>query len=89
MAASFLDTSALAKLYHAEVGTQFMEQLLLRTDTVLFVSRLGILEMHSVIACKVRTGQMDAADEGTVRKRFRGDVRKRRFQVVRVSAGHF
>ena len=45
--------------------------------------------MHSVLAGKVRTGQMDATDEGTVRKRFRSDVRKRRFQVVRVSAGHF
>ena len=89
LAASFIDTSALAKLYHAEAGTQFMEELLLRTDAVAFISRLGILEMHSVLAGKVRTRQSDSVDESTVRKRFRGDIRKRRFQVVRVSVGHF
>ena len=41
MAAAFLDTSALAKLYHDEIGSAFLEQLLLRTHHTAFISRLG------------------------------------------------
>jgi hypothetical protein len=78
----FLDTSALAKLYHPEVGTAFVEHLLLHTKTSAFVSRLGVLEMHSVLAVKVRTSAMTPAELAVVGRRFRGDVRKRRFRVV-------
>ena len=52
--ACFLDTSAVAKLYHEEMGSAFMEQLLLRADETAFISRLGVLEMHSVLAGKAR-----------------------------------
>ena len=62
--ASFLDTSALAKVYHQEVGSAFMEQLLLRPDQTDFVSRLGVLEMHSVLAGKVRINEITPGRRG-------------------------
>ena len=41
----YLDTSALAKLYHTEIGTLRAEQLVLGSAGSCFVSRLGVLEM--------------------------------------------
>lgn len=50
----YLDTSALAKYYHRENGSEVVEKLLASNPPV-FVSRLGVLEMHSVLSGKVRT----------------------------------
>ena len=52
--ASLLDTSALAKLYHREAGSEFVRRLLKDHQGSAFLSRLGLLEMHSVLASKVR-----------------------------------
>jgi uncharacterized protein with PIN domain len=43
----FLDTSALAKLYHVEVGSEFVEALL-RRDSPSYISTLTLVEMQSV-----------------------------------------
>ena len=51
----FIDTSALAKLYHAEVGSQPMELLAQSPDDRLIVSQLSAIELQSVFAAKVRT----------------------------------
>lgn len=85
----FLDTSALAKLYHQESGSTFLEQLLPRHDRSAFVSRLGVLEMHSVLAGKVRTGEIDPAAMELTRQRFRGELRRRRFRVIALRARHY
>ena len=46
-------TSALAKLCHQEAGSAFVEAIL-ATNQPVFVSRLGVVEMHSVLSGKVR-----------------------------------
>jgi predicted nucleic acid-binding protein len=54
----FLDTSALVKRYHQEVGTNVIDKIFGEEDKELFISDLSIIEFHSVIALKVRTREI-------------------------------
>ena len=85
---TYLDTSALAKLYHQEAGSAFVETIL-ATKQPVFVSRLGVVEMHSVLSGKVRTKTLTQTDSDLARQRFRSDVRKRRFQIIALRARHY
>jgi predicted nucleic acid-binding protein len=87
--ALFFDTSALAKLYHEEVGSAVVRHLVEIPDQVSFISRLGVLEMHSALAGKLRTGEITAEAMELARRRFRGDIRERRFRVVALRATHY
>ena len=54
----FLDTSALVKRYHQEVGTDIIDKIFREEDKELFISDLSIIEFHSAIALKVRTREI-------------------------------
>jgi len=54
----FLDTSALVKRYHQEVGTDIIDEIFGEEGKVLFISDLSIIEFHSAIALKVRTREI-------------------------------
>jgi predicted nucleic acid-binding protein len=54
----FLDTSALVKRYHQEVGTGIIDEIFGEEGKVLFISDLSIIEFHSAIALKVRTREI-------------------------------
>lgn len=87
--ALFFDTSALAKLYHEEVGSAFIQQLFEIPEQVSFISRLGAIEMHSVLAGKVRIGEITPEAMELARQRFRADARRRRFHVAALRARHY
>jgi predicted nucleic acid-binding protein len=87
--AAYWDTSALAKLYHRELGSSFVEQFFHSSDEPAFVSRLGVLEMQSVLSSKMRTGQIVLSESELVRQRFRSDVRGRRFRMVALRVRHY
>jgi hypothetical protein len=53
------------------------------------ISRLCILELHSVFAQKIRAGEISEVECTSVLRRFRGDIRKRRFRVVSLRLRHF
>src|SRR5258707_1283104 len=89
MADSFFDTSALGKHYHQEVGTPKVDQLLAEQGARRFVSRLTVVEIQSVFAKTVRTGVLSLADFQLLCRRFRGDARRRKFQVVRLTSPYF
>src|SRR5438309_5186830 len=89
MADHFLDTSALVKHYHAELGSAEVDRLWADPTATLFISRLGVVEAVSVFAKKVRSGQISAADFALLRRRFFADLRHRRPAVVRVLVRHF
>jgi uncharacterized protein len=89
MSDHFLDTSALIKHYHPEVGTPVVDQLWGNTGARLFISRIGAVETVSVFAKKVRTGLISAADFGLLRRRFFADLRGHRPLVVRLLVSHF
>jgi len=55
----FLDTSALAKLYRKEAGSDFVDRVFSEPGSQHIISRLTIVEMESVFALKARTGEID------------------------------
>ena len=81
MAGYFLDTSALAKLYHEEAGSQYVERLLTLPEQNVVISRLSLLEMESVLAIKVRTGELDAEGRELARRRLRADLAQGRLRL--------
>ena len=85
--AFFLDTSALAKLYHQEEGTDRLEAL--AAGHVLVISRLVVLELHSVMARKLSKAEVTREGIELVLRRFRGEVRRRRFGVVALRVRHY
>jgi hypothetical protein len=55
LAAYFFDSSALAKLYHPEVGTPTVDLIIETAENKIRISRLTVVELPSVFAIKVRT----------------------------------
>lgn len=78
MTGYFFDTSALAKLYHFERGSDYLSQLIGRPSTSIWVSRLSIVEMESVLSLKVRSRHLDQHGLEIARRRFRADLAQRR-----------
>jgi len=74
----FFDTSALAKVYRKEVGSEFVDQVLSEPGSQHLISRLAIVEMESVFALKVRTGQIDQQSVLVARRRLEADLGRRR-----------
>lgn len=87
LAGYFLDSSAIGKFYHAEVGSPAIEALVSEPG-VLYVSRLAV-EVPSAFAGKVRAGQLAAAHYAFLYSRFRLDLRRKLFRIVAMNAGHF
>jgi len=77
----FLDTSALAKPYHQEGGSEYLDRVLGQAGSRSLLSRLSIVEMESVFAIKVRTGEIDQQALQIARRRFRADLAQRRLLV--------
>lgn len=74
MAGHFLDSSALAKLYHAEVGSTAVEALVLRSAATNLISRLSVVEVQSAFSGKVRSGVISVEDAAGLRRRFLEDI---------------
>jgi predicted nucleic acid-binding protein len=77
----FLDTSALAKLDHNEIGSEYMDRILNETGSQFVVSRLSIVEMESVLATKVRTREIDQVGVDIGRRGLRADLVRGRLIV--------
>lgn len=84
----FLDTSALAKLYRKEIGSDLVDRVVAEPDSRRFISRFTILEMESVLALKFRTGEIDAQSMLIARRRLEADLGSRRLLVATVSDDH-
>jgi uncharacterized protein len=89
MADRFFDTSAFAKHYRTEVGTATVDAFLAETGSRHFISALGVVELHSVLARLVREGKITAADFQLTRKRFLADIASGVWHVVPATAAHF
>ena len=84
----FLDTSALAKLYRKESGSELMDRIITEPCSHRFISRFTILEMESVLALKLRTGEIDEHSLLTARRRIEADLATRRLLAATVSDQH-
>ena len=71
----FLDTSALAKPYHQEQGSEMVEGWAADHTIRLWLSDLARIELHSVFVRKVREGELAEATLQTVLECFREDLR--------------
>jgi predicted nucleic acid-binding protein len=89
MSDHFLDTSALVKHYHPEIGTPKVDLLWSNSEARLYISRLGVVEAVSVFAKKVRSGVIAVGDFALLRRRFFADLRRKRPLVVRLLVRHF
>jgi predicted nucleic acid-binding protein len=89
MSDRFFDTSAAAKHYRVEVGTAKVDVLLAEAGAHHFLSDLSVVELQSVLARLVRTGQITAADFQLVRGRFLADIAGSLWQIVPITAAHF
>ena len=64
----FLDTSALVKRYHLELGTEIVDAVFAENSSTKMISDLGVIEFYSTFAKKVRTGELsDAAFHSAIR----------------------
>jgi predicted nucleic acid-binding protein len=81
LAGYFLDTSALAKLYHEEPGSDYVESILNQPGSKGRVSRLSLVEMESVFAIKVRSGALDENGRSLALRRLRADIARDRLFV--------
>lgn len=84
----FLDTSALAKLYRKEFGSDLVDRVVAEPGSRRFISRFTILEMESVLALKFRTGEIDEQSMLIARRRLEADLGSRRLLVATVSDEH-
>jgi predicted nucleic acid-binding protein len=77
----FLDTSACAKLYHNERGSDYMERIIVQASSLAIISHLSIVEMEAVLSIKVRTGEINEQQVEIARRCLRADLRQRRLLV--------
>ena len=78
----FLDTSALAKLYHQEQGSETVEGWAADHTIQIWLSDLARVELHSVFVRKVREGELTEAALQTALECFREDLHGRFYLVL-------
>ena len=89
MAAYFFDSSALAKLYHPEVGTPEMDKIVQTPGAQVRISRLTVVELPSVFAIKVRTRFISQEDARLFVRQFQDDIVAQKFLVTAVREPEF
>ncbi len=73
----FCDTSAIIKLYHAEIGTDYMESIFDDNQCAIMISELTLVEFDSSVSKKVRTGNISASAKNEAIKNFKIDCQNR------------
>lgn len=89
MASAYLDSSALVKYYHPEVGSAAVLQLVEDATVRCFISRITTTEVQSAFALKLRTDEIDELAFDRLWQQFEDDVTQRRFEVIRVLESHY
>jgi predicted nucleic acid-binding protein len=89
LAGHFFDSSALVKLYHPELGTPAVDNIVNGAANQIRVSRLTIAELTSAFAIKVRTQSINREDAEAFLRQFRSDVATGRLEVFSVGESEF
>lgn len=85
----FLDTSALAKVYRKELGSDLINRIVAEPGSGCVISRFTILEIESVLALKFRTREIDEQSVLLARRRLEADLGSQRLLVASLNDGHF
>jgi hypothetical protein len=83
----YIDTSALAKRYIDEIGSDDLDAFLSRRPRVL-ISRLAVVELRCLLQRRRRAAEIDAAYERAALADFADDVRSGFFQVEALADRH-
>ncbi len=89
MAGYFLDSSALVKFYHREIGTPEVDHIVNARESVVQISRLSVAELTSAFAIKVRTHSIEKEDADVFLRQFRRDVVNGKLQVFSIGEAEF
>lgn len=85
MKAYFLDTNALVKRYHQEIGSDVIDQLFAESGVRFFISDISIIEFFSAISLKVRTRELDDMRFSLLKKLFAQDVKTGVYDIVKLT----
>jgi uncharacterized protein len=85
----FFDTSAFAKYYHTELGSQKAIAIFAEPNRQIRVSTLGVLETQSVFAMKVGVGELDRRAADTQRAMMMLDIAAGTIVAYSVRPDHF
>ena len=89
MAGYFIDSSALVKYYHQEIGSPKVQSILDEADSEHFIARFTLVELRSAIAKNVRMGLLASQDLLQIQRRFQADINHRLLRPLRMLNGHF
>lgn len=87
MANLLLESSAFAKYFQPEEGSDKFISLVDDPNNCAFVSWLTLVEFHSALMRRVRTGEITEADFKRVRRNLYAHLRLGRFRIVLWSIG--
>jgi predicted nucleic acid-binding protein len=85
----FFDTSALAKAYHTEIGSDFVLRIVHEASSRRWISLLSIVEIQSVFARKARAIGMKAANLTSAIRTLEADLGERMFLPFPLRARHY
>ena len=85
----FLDTSALVKLFHEEIGSALVGAIIAEPHGQTSVSRLAVVEFGSVMALKVRTGALTPSEADLVLSQLFASLEAGDFLVESIIAEDF
>jgi predicted nucleic acid-binding protein len=86
-AAVYIDTSAFAKLYVSEAGSQSFQSYAARLGTG-WISRLSVLEFRCMLARRVRTNMLTPSDQSAARNLFDADIARGLWQIAPIEDHH-
>ena len=85
----FIDSGALVKRYHPEVGTIRVDQIVDSASNTIVISRLTPVELISALAIKVRTKAIVQQEVELCLRRFRSDIAMGRPEVFSIAQSEF
>ena len=83
------DTSAAVKYYHVESGTEKAASIFAEPNRKIRISELGLLEIQSAFAIKVRSGVLNSRDANIQRIRLMHDIAAGEIEVHSLTQGQF
>jgi uncharacterized protein len=85
----FIDSSALVKRYHPEIGTPRVDRIVDSTSNIIVISRLTPVELISALAIKVRTKSILQQEADLALRRFRSDIAIGKLEVFSIARSEF
>jgi uncharacterized protein len=84
----YLDTSALAKAYISEAGSDEVRDLLEKSDESMCVSTLSLLEFRCAVGRRVRARSLTESEGQRIMSSFESDLESGVFDVLAVDDAH-